>query len=200
MRDRRPEGRDGDARDPAASRAPGDSGRDTAHRHPVASCPDLADHLRYAERADRLGRDADRLERRIRGRAESLARQFDRVLRVLEAWGYIDGWSLTAAGELLSRLYTETDLLVAESLRDGLLDGLDAPSLAAVCSVFTYESRGPGAEVAGVARARFPNRRVRDRVLEVERIWRDLHTVEDEAGLPETRAPDAGFVRHASAW
>jgi ATP-dependent RNA helicase HelY len=176
------------------------SRRESADRHPVASCRDLADHLRYAERADRLARDAERMERRIRGRAESLARQFDRVLRVLEAWGYIDGWSLTEAGELLSRLYTETDLLVAESLRDGLLDGLDAPSLAAVCSAFTYESRGPGAEVGAAARVRFPNRRVRDRALEVERIWRDLHAVEDEAGLPETRAPDAGFVRHAQAW
>jgi ATP-dependent RNA helicase HelY len=176
------------------------SDRDTARRHPVAACPDLADHLRYAERADRLARDAERLERRIRGRAESLARQFDRVLRVLEAWGYIDGWSLTDAGELLSRLYTETDLLVAESLRDGLLDGLDAPSLAAVCSAFTYETRGPGAEAAAAARARFPNRRVRERVLEVERIWRDLHAVEDEAGLPETRASDAGFACHAYGW
>ncbi|HEY3239830.1 MAG TPA: DEAD/DEAH box helicase, partial [Acidimicrobiia bacterium] len=182
------------------ARAPGESGRDAAHRHPVAACPDLADHLRSAERADRLARDAERLERRIRGRAESLARQFDRVLRVLEAWGYLDGWSLSEAGELLSRLYTETDLLVAESLRDGLLDGLDAPSLAAACSAFTYESRGPGAEVAAAARARFPNRRVRERVLEVERIWRDLHAVEDEAGLPETRAPDAGFARHAYGW
>jgi ATP-dependent RNA helicase HelY len=186
-------------RDPDTA-APGGSGRDSAHRHPVASCPDLADHLRYAERADRLARDAERLERRIRGRAESLARQFDRVLRVLEAWGYIDGWSLTDAGELLSRLYTETDLLVAESLRDGLLDGLDPPSLAAACSAFTYETRGPAAEVAAAARARYPNRRVRDRVVEMERIWRDLHTVEDEAGLPETRAPDAGFTQLAHAW
>ncbi|MGH8976354.1 MAG: DEAD/DEAH box helicase, partial [Acidimicrobiia bacterium] len=183
-----------------APAAPEGDGRDAAQKHPVASCPDLAGHLRYAERADRLARDADRLERRIRGRAESLARLFDRVLRVLEAWGYIDGWALTDAGELLSRLYTETDLLVAESMRDGLLDGLDPPSLAAVCSAFTFESRGPGSEEAGVARARYPNRRVRDRMLEIDRIWRDLNTVEEEAGLPETRPVDGGFARPAHAW
>ena len=186
-------GRDDEAEAPADS-------RDDAARHPVASCPDLADHLRWAERADRLARDTERLERRIRGRSESLARQFDRVLRVLEAWGYVDGWTLTDAGELLARLYAETDLLVAESLRDGLLDGLDAASVAAVCSSFTFESRGPGVEAGAAARARFPTRRIRERVLEIERIWRDLHTVEDEAGLPETRAPDAGFTRHAHAW
>ncbi|MGH9004610.1 MAG: DEAD/DEAH box helicase, partial [Acidimicrobiia bacterium] len=77
---------------------------------------------------------------------------------------------------------------------------LDPPALAGVCSAFTYESRGPGAAEAAAARARFPSRRVRERVLEVERIWRDLHVVEDEAGLPETRSPDAGFVHHAHAW
>jgi ATP-dependent RNA helicase HelY len=173
---------------------------DEAARHPVAACPDLAEHLRSAERADRLARDAERLERRIRGRSESLARQFDRVLRILEAWGYVDGWALTGAGALLARLYTESDLLVAESLRDGLLDGLDPPSLAAVCSCFTYETRGPGAEAGVAARARFPSRRVRERVMEVDRIWRDLNAVEDEAGLPVTRPPDAGFTRHAQAW
>ena len=39
------------------------------------------------------------LRREVRGRTESLARQFDRVLRLLEAWGYLDGWALTDAGE-----------------------------------------------------------------------------------------------------
>ncbi|HET9773242.1 MAG TPA: DEAD/DEAH box helicase, partial [Acidimicrobiia bacterium] len=119
-----------------------DDGVDATRSHPVAGCPDLATHLRFAERAERLARDVDRLERRIRGRTESLARQFDRVLRVLESWGYVDGWELTDAGAMLTRLYSETDLLLAESLREGFLDGLDAPSMAAVCSVFSYETRG----------------------------------------------------------
>ena len=55
--------------------------------------------------------------------------------RVLEAWGYVDGWQLTDAGEQLARLYTETDLLLAEALREGLLDGLRPPELAAVVSL-----------------------------------------------------------------
>jgi ATP-dependent RNA helicase HelY len=164
----------------------------------VARCPDLDTHLRYAERAERLARDVDRLEQRIRGRTESLARQFDRVLRVLESWGYVDGWQLTDGGHMLTRLYSETDLLLAESLREGLLDGLDAPSLAAVCSVFSYESRGP--DQGASQRVRFPNRKVRDRVTEIERIGRDLNVAEDDAGLPETRSPDAGFAALAHGW
>jgi ATP-dependent RNA helicase HelY len=175
-----------------------DPGAAADRQHPVAGCPDLATHLRYAERAERLARDVDRLERRIRGRTESLARQFDRVLRVLDSWGYIEAWQLTDAGEMLTRLYSETDLLLAESLREGLLDGLDAPSMAAVCSVFSYETRGP--DQGAQHRVRFPNRTVRDRVTEIERISRDLSVVEDEAGLPETRPPDGGFAAVAHAW
>jgi ATP-dependent RNA helicase HelY len=99
---------------------------------------------------------------------------------------------------MLTRLYSETDLLLAESLREGLLDGLDGPSMAAVCSAFTYESRRPD-QGAG-QRVRFPNRKVRDRLTGIERIWRDLNVVEDEAGLPETRPPDAGFSAMAYDW
>ncbi len=175
-----------------------DSAETGPRGHPVAGCPDLGMHLRYAERAERLARDVDRLERRIRGRTESLARQFDRVLRVLDSWGYVEGWQLTEGGETLTRLYSETDLLLAESLREGLLDGLDTPSTAAVCSVFSYETRGP--DQGAAQRVRFPNRTVRDRVTEIERISRDLNVVEDEAGLPETRSPDAGFAAVAHAW
>ena len=70
-------------------------------------------HLEGAAAAERLARDVTRLGRRVRSRSESLARQFDRVLRVLESWGYVDGWDLTPAGRLLMRINAETDLLVA---------------------------------------------------------------------------------------
>jgi len=52
------------------------------------------------------------------GRSETVASQYDRVLRVLEAWGYVDGWSTTECGNILAHLYTETDLVVADSLRE----------------------------------------------------------------------------------
>jgi ATP-dependent RNA helicase HelY len=70
--------------------------------------------------------------------------------------------------------------------------------MAAVCSVFSYESRGP--DQGAAQRVRFPNRTVKDRVTAIDKIWRDLNVVEDEAGLPETRAPDAGFTPLAHAW
>ncbi len=168
---------------------------EAAAAHPVVGCPDLRRHLRAAERAERLTREAERLERRIRGRTESLARQFDRVLRVLEAWGYVDGWALTAAGQRLARTYHEADLLIAETLQTGLLDGLDAPSLAAVASVFTYEARGLNEGAAA-----FPTLATKERWEAIEHLAGELNSAEEEAGLPLTRPPEPGFMTLAHGW
>ena len=167
--------------------------------HPAASDPQLDARLRGAEAIERLERDVNRLERRVRGRSESLARQFDRVLRVLEAWGYVDGWSLTPAGEQLARVYTETDLLVTEAISEKLLDGLSVPELAALVSCFTYERRGPDGQVP-MPPARWPTKAVAQRARAIERIASELNTNEDDAGLPETRAPDPGFTPYVYDW
>ncbi|MFN2503278.1 MAG: DEAD/DEAH box helicase [Acidimicrobiales bacterium] len=164
--------------------------------HPVHACPDRRRHLRALERAERLEKDVERLERRIRGRTESLARQFDRVLRVLEAWGYVEEWSLTPSGEQLTRIYHECDLLVAEALRTGLFDDLDATSVAALASAFTYETRRPGTSPPPW----FPSARVKRRWADLERLAAELNQVEDEAGLPLTRHPDPGFFAAAYGW
>ena len=63
------------------------------------------------------------------------------MLRLLEAWGYLDGWALTDKGEGLVRIFHECDLLIAEALEAGLLDDLDPASLAGLVSCFTYEHR-----------------------------------------------------------
>jgi ATP-dependent RNA helicase HelY len=168
-----------------------------AEAHPCAACPDLRTHVKAAERADRLEADAARLERSIRSRTESLARQFDRVLRVLEAWGYVAGWSLTASGERLARLYHECDLLVAEALDTGQLDDLDPAAVAALVSTFTYEARGP----AGTGPTPwFPSRGFRERWQAIDHLAVELNRTEQEAGLPPTRRPDAGFVALAHSW
>jgi ATP-dependent RNA helicase HelY len=167
-----------------------------AEAHPVASCPDARSHLRALERVDRLERDLDRLQRRVRSRLESLARQFDRVLRVLEAWGYVDGWTLTAGGERLDRLYHESDLLIAECIGQGLLDGLGLAEMAGLASVFTFEVRGPQAEGAPW----FPTPRLRRRWSEISQLAMELNAAEDDAGLPLTRPPHPGFVALAHAW
>jgi ATP-dependent RNA helicase HelY len=167
--------------------------------HPVAADSERESRVRAAASAERLERDVARLERRVRGRSESLARQFDRVLRILEAWGYVDDWSVTEWGKVLAHLYTETDLVVAESLREELLDDLDAAELAAVVSCFTYERRGPDAS-GPLPPRQWPTSELATRWRALDRIARDLNHNEDDAGLSETRPLDPGFVPHAYAW
>ncbi|MET0422152.1 MAG: DEAD/DEAH box helicase [Acidimicrobiia bacterium] len=167
--------------------------------HPAADDPNLRSRLRAASSVARLERDVQRLERRIRGRNDSLARHFDRVLRVLGAWGYVDGWSLTEAGERLARVYNETDLLLAVAIGAGQLDGLRVPEMAALVSCFTYERRGPESDAA-MPPPRWPTKTVALRWRAIDKIARDLQHDEDEAGLPETRSPDPGFTPYAYEW
>ena len=164
--------------------------------HPVASCPDARAHLRAAERAERLEKDLRRLERRIAGRTESLARQFDRVLRILEAWECVEDWSLTPAGEDLVGIYHECDLLVEEALRTGVFHDLDPTSMAALASAFTYQSRSPGP----TPEPWFPSARVRRRWADLSRLAAELNQAEEEAGLPLTRSLDPGFFAAAYGW
>ena len=155
--------------------------------------------LRGAWQADRIAREVSRLERRISGKTETLARQFDRVLAVLESWGYVNDWELLPSGELLSRLNTECDLVVAEALRTGLLDDLDVASLTAVVSCFVYQRRGPDSDEPMPPR-RWPDPIVRKRVVAIERIWKDLSLTERDQRLRETRRPDPGFTAAIYAW
>ncbi len=179
-------------------RAPQPRPRDDDGRSDRARDRGAVGRTRALAGVDRLQRDIERLERRIRGRSDTLARQFDRVLRVLEARGYVEGWSLTDAGRQLARLYTEADLLVAEALENGLFDDLDGPETAALASCFTYERRGP--EAGRTALPRWPTSRLSRRWRELERLARDLAGDEDDAGLPETRPPDPGFAPVVHGW
>ena len=164
--------------------------------HPVADCPDVDAHRRAWVQANRIDRERATIERQVKGRSASLARQFDKVLQLLESWGYLEGWALTPRGERLARIYHESDLLIAECLEHGVLDGLDAPSLAGLASVFTYESRGPGDGPPPW----FPSPETRARWGEIEALHLQLNDVEERSRLTPTRAPDPGFVGLAHAW
>jgi ATP-dependent RNA helicase HelY len=167
-----------------------------AQDHPVADCPDRRDHLRAAVQAERVQREIDDLDRRVAARDETVSKAFDRVVRVLTDHGHLDGWELTARGELLVRIYHECDLLLAEALATGLFDDLDASSLAGLASCVVYEHRSKQAPPAPW----FPNKGVRERFARLERIANDLNRAERAARLPETRLPDPTFFALAHAW
>ncbi|MEZ5169662.1 MAG: DEAD/DEAH box helicase [Acidimicrobiia bacterium] len=158
---------------------------------------DLRRAEKRGESTSRPARKVARLERRIAGRSENLSRSFDRVIGLLDSWGYVEGWSLTARGEVLAGLHCELDLVAAEMMAEGLLQDLDAPSVASVVSCCTFERRGSDDDSAPVGA---PTREVGARVRRLQRISDALGAAETDADLPVTRAIDSGFAHEAYEW
>ena len=164
--------------------------------HPVAGCPEIGRHIHFAERAARLEREVRSIDRRIKRSTGTLARMFEQVLGVLQELGYVRGSAITSKGEVLSRIYSEADLLVVEALESGLLDGLEPAELAAICSTLVYQTRGP----EGPPPADMPTARTSDAWSALMGLWRGIRREEEERGLDLTREPDPGFATTAYLW
>jgi len=166
-------------------------------RHPCHACPDREQHARHAERYFRQQKEVDDLERQIGSRSHVIARTFKKVCAVLDELGYLDDDAVTPAGQRLSRLYSELDLLAAECLRRGLWEGLNPAELAACVSVLSFESRKQPDDAGP---DRLPKGPVRDVLTAMARTWGELEHLEQRNGLSFLREPDPGFVWAAYRW
>jgi ATP-dependent RNA helicase HelY len=164
--------------------------------HPCHGCSDREDHARWAERYHKLERDTRTLQRRIEQRTNTIARQFDRVCDVLTALGYLENDEVTEHGARLMRIYTDMDLVAAESLRHDLWTGLSAGELAAVLSALVFETRRPD----DAASPRLPGGRVKQVLADTVSLWADLDALEREHHLDFLREPDLGFAWAAYRW
>ena len=164
--------------------------------HPCHGCDERESHARWAERHHKLARDARTLQRRIEQRTNTIARQFDRVCDVLTALGYLENDEVTPTGERLMRIYTDMDLVAAESLRHGLWDDLSPSELAAALSALVFEARRPDDATA----PRLPGGRVQEGLAEMVSLWADLDALERENKLDFLREPDLGFAWAAYRW
>jgi ATP-dependent RNA helicase HelY len=131
----------------------------------------------------------------VASRTGSLARTFDRVCALLESRGYLAEGEVTGHGRVLSRIWTEADLLVAECLRRGVWEGLAPAELAAAVSVVVYEARRETDERASV-----PRGPVGDAIEATLKLGSELELAEAEHGLQLTREPDLGFVWPVYRW
>jgi ATP-dependent RNA helicase HelY len=166
-----------------------------AEAHPCRRCPERAKHERWAGRASELQRRLGGVERRIRVRTETLARQFDRVLSVLRDLDYVDGWSLSSKGRTLTRIYGEGDLLVGEALEAGLLDELRPSEVVAMLSAVIYEGR-ERIPLSG----EMPTAETKERYERLQRLWRKVRRTEDEHQVQLCRELEAGFATPIYHW
>jgi len=133
-------------------------------------------------------------DRRRGGRTDTLVARFERICDVLVRLGYLesDDASLTSAGRLLTRLYSEMDLVLAQALRGGVFDGLGVPELAVALSSLLYEARRDGATR--------PPRWLDAPLRGLRRVVVEVRSIERECGVAPGRTLDPGFSEAAYAW
>ncbi|MFY9764288.1 MAG: RNA helicase [Mycobacterium sp.] len=177
--------------------------REQLRRHPVHREPDREAQVRLAERYLRIERDNAALQQKVAAATNSLARTFDRIVGLLTERGFIrvtDGDpAVTDDGRLLARIYSESDLLVAECLRTDAWTGLREAELAAVLSAVLYESRG--GEGPGPPRnAEVPTPKLRQALHRMRRLSAELRADEQRHRITLSREPDDGFVAAIHRW
>ena len=161
--------------------------------HICHSCPDRENHSRFAERALRLQREIDGLTERINSRTNVIAKRFDRIKIILDKFGYIDNDQITKPGKMLAKIYGETDLLIAESIRADLFSNLSATDLVSVISSCIYESRNDEA-------AKIPRGEIQTALSGISKIYGRIHSSETDLNLEPMRAPDFGFCWASHKW
>ncbi|NKF33657.1 RNA helicase, partial [Pseudomonas sp. BGM005] len=88
-------------------------------------------------------------------------------------------------------IYGERDLLIAESLRQGLWQGLDAPSLAAMACCLVYE---PRRDEANSGERGLPRGAFRSAYEKTTTLWAELDDLEKEHHLPGSEPLAAGLA------
>ncbi|MGH8950685.1 MAG: DEAD/DEAH box helicase [Acidimicrobiia bacterium] len=163
--------------------------------HPVAGCPDASRHLAAARRAQRTRRKLEQYRSARRSAGHGLVEEFGAIRQLLGDLDYLEGWELTPRGQRLRGIYNESDLLLAESLEQGVFHDLEAAELAALTSAFVYEPRTDSSSLA-----EWPTAALAERWGELERISKDLVDRERALRIAPTRKPDPGFGVPAHEW
>ncbi len=122
------------------------------------------------------------------------------MCEVLLALDYLtaddDDLQVTDRGRHLMRIYTDMDLVAAESLRHGLWSELTASELAAALSILVFEAR----RADDASAPRLPGGRVKQVIADMVHLWGELDELERVHKLDFLREPDLGFAWAAYRW
>ena len=169
--------------------------RRSMRNHACHACNDREAHARIAERASRLRKENIGLLSRVENRTHVIARTFDHVCDVLTELGYIAGERTLPQGQILAKIYTESDLLLAEAIREDLFDHLSASELLSVLSSMIFQGRSSPTQAP-----RIPTGSVQTALKEVIRLWAKLEVIEDAHQVTTQREPDFGFCWISFRW
>lgn len=163
--------------------------------HPCHACNDRESHARIAERAERIRRESEGLRGRVENRTHVIAKTFDRICDVLTHLKYIEGEKTLEQGKILSKIYAESDLLLTETIKRGVLDNLSAQELVAVASAMIFQSR-----TTENYAPKMPHNNVTQALISIVSIWSELEELEERFGVKTQREPDFGFAFISYKW
>lgn len=169
--------------------------RKAMRNHASHACSDREAHGRLAERAARLRKENVGLLSRVENRTHVIARTFDHVCDVLTELGYIAGERTLPQGQILAKIYTESDLLLAEAIREDLFDHLSSSELLSVLSSMIFQGRSSPTQAP-----RIPTGKVQTALGEVIRLWAKLEVIENAHQVTTQREPDFGFCWISFRW
>lgn len=169
--------------------------RNIMRAHPCHTCPDREEHARVMERVSRIEREVADLQNKIDGRTNVIPRTFDRLCTVLRELEYLEDERVTEQGEMLAKIYSDSDLVLAEGIRRGIFNDLDPYELGATLSIFVFESRSDEPH-RNLAR----NQKVIGAIRALDKLWFEIKYLEQRNQLQTMRELDGGAAAAIYAW
>lgn len=166
--------------------------------HPCHACDERHLHETQQRVVDSERGEIDRLHASIERRTGSLVRRFHLLAEVLRRTGYLEreADAITSDGRTLAGIYADVDLLVAELLVRGDLDGYGPSDLAGIAALIVHEPRRDDV----LPPDHLPSAALDAAAERIDRVARELRGVEKEVGVAPMRELDAGFVAPAVRW
>jgi ATP-dependent RNA helicase HelY len=166
--------------------------------HACHDCPERHIHEAQHRSLDREHGEANRLRLSIDQRTGSLVNRFHLLAEVLRRRGYVerDTDVVTSDGRILAGIYADVDLLVAELVARGRLDGYGPADLAGIAALLVHEPRRDDV----VAPDRLPTVALDQAAAEIQELAGELRAVEEEVGVTAMRDLDVGFVEPIVRW
>lgn len=161
--------------------------------HPCHSCPDRKKHEFDSHAWQKTEKKRQRLMEKIEASTSTLGKQFDVICSVLEHFGALEGGKVTDEGQMLKRIYSERDLLIALSLRQGVFDGLDAPAIATVLAALVCDASdfvGPHVYPPHVDAA----------LGRIHELWQEVAECENRYDAPTTPMPNMALPPAVWMW
>ncbi|MFM9099466.1 MAG: RNA helicase, partial [Actinomycetota bacterium] len=134
------------------------------------------------------------LQSRMDSRTNVIPRTFDRVSSILMELDYVQNQKLSNKGEVLTRIYSESDLLLTEMIFDGLFEGITSSDLVGLLSGLIFEGRGERSKIPRIPKSLEPL------VKRTISIWGKLTILEEERGVDTQREPNFDLAWTAYRW